>query len=55
MLGDPETISDFGLKAGPGDDDPLTYRMDGGSKPFDWIIRFQDGRVTAVEERRAAY
>ena len=49
LLGDPETISDYGIPMGPGVDDPLVYRVCSGRGGSQWTILFQDGAVTRVE------
>ena len=49
LLGDPETISDYGIKQGQGGDDPLVYRFDSGFGGNQWTILFQNGVVTKVE------
>lgn len=49
LLGDPETISDYGEKKGQGVDDPLVYRFDSGWDGNQWTILFRNGIVTEVK------
>ena len=50
LLGDPETISDYGEEKGEGADDPLVYRFDSGDGGYQWTISFEAGTVVEVEE-----
>ena len=49
LLGDPETISDYGMKIAEGADAPLVYLFDSGFGGNQWTILFQDAVVTKVE------
>ena len=49
LLGDPETISDYGKKQGGGEDAPLVYIFDNGMDGDQWTLLFQNGIVTKVE------
>ena len=48
MVGDPETISDYGEKVGQGPDAPLVYRFDNGMDGDQWTIEFTNRIVTKV-------
>jgi hypothetical protein len=51
LLGDPATIPGYGKRAGPGHDDPLEYRFDGGDAGrVVYTLEFKGGRVTLVHE-----
>jgi len=50
ILGDPKTISDYGIAAAPTPDSPLNYRFDTGFGGWDYVIEFRHGIVTAVKE-----
>jgi len=50
ILGDPETISDYGVKVKPGVDTPLIYRIDCGRGGYEYRLKFKDGRVAQVQE-----
>lgn len=50
ILGDPKTISDYGIPAGSAPDSPLTYRFDTGFGGWEYVIEFRDGIVTSVKE-----
>ena len=49
LLGDPETISDYGQKKGQRADDPLVYRFDSGWGGNQWTVLFRNGMVTEVK------
>lgn len=48
ILGDPRTISDYGISAGKDADSPLTYMFDTGWGGWQFSIEFTDGRVRKV-------
>ena len=50
ILGDPKTISDYGIAAAPTPDSPLTYRFDSGLGGWDYVIEFRRGIVTTVKK-----
>ena len=50
LLGDPATISDYGVPAEPGQDKPLVYRFDCGEDGVEYTFAFENGKVVAVEE-----
>lgn len=50
ILGDPKTISDYGIAASPGADSPLVYRFDTGWGGHQYTVHFQGNRVTKVTE-----
>ncbi len=50
VLGDPKTISDYGIAAGKGDDAPLIYVFDHGWGGCQYTLHFKDSRVVEVEE-----
>ncbi len=49
LLGEPATISDYGIPAEPGDDEPLAYRFDHGFGGVQYTLICQDGKVVTVE------
>lgn len=49
ILGDPATVSDYGIKAGSEIDAPLVYRFDGGFGGNDYRLEFNKGRVSEVK------
>ena len=51
ILGDPKTISDYGIAAAETPDSSLAYRFDSGYGGWGYILHFQDGRVTRIEEQ----
>jgi hypothetical protein len=51
MLGDPKTISDYGVEAPAAPDGPLTYRFDSGFGGWEFVIRFENGVVQRVDAR----
>jgi len=51
ILGDPKTISDYGIAADGAADSPLTYRFDSGFGGWEYTLRFAKGVVTQVDER----
>ena len=50
ILGDPKTISGYGVAADAAADSPLTYRFDSGFGGWDYVIRFAKGVVTKVDQ-----
>ena len=50
MLGDPKTISDYGIAADANADSPLIYRFDSGFGGMDYIVRFKNGVVAKVDQ-----
>ena len=50
LLGDPATISGYGIPAEPGPDEPLIYRFDCGFGGVQYTLPFEDGKVVSVEE-----
>lgn len=51
ILGDPKTISDYGITAAETPDSSLSYRFDSGFGGWDYILHFQAGRVTRLEQQ----
>lgn len=51
VLGDPERISDYNPPASEQPAGTLTYRFDTGWGGVQYVIQFQDGRVTQVQEQ----
>lgn len=51
ILGDPKTISDYGIAAAETPDSSLSYRFDSGFGGWDYILHFQGGRVTRLEQQ----
>lgn len=49
VLGDPKTISGYGIAAGDEPDAPLVYRFDAGFGGVQYTIHFQDDRVLRIE------
>jgi hypothetical protein len=49
MLGDPRTISDYGIAAGAKPDSPLTYRFDSGFGGWQYVIEFRAGIVASMK------
>ena len=49
ILGDPATISDRGVPAGPDPDGPLTYRFDTGLDGVQFTVVFEDGEVVSIK------
>lgn len=50
ILGDPKTISDYGIAASPTPDSSLVYRFDSGFGGYQYTLHFHSGRVTKVSE-----
>jgi hypothetical protein len=50
ILGDPKTISDYGVAAAPTPDSPLHYRFDGGYGGWEYVIEFRQGIATGVKK-----
>lgn len=50
ILGDPKTISGYGVAADAAADSPLTYRFDSGFGGCEYVIRFSKGVVTQVDQ-----
>lgn len=48
ILGDPKTISDYGIASAATPDSPLTYRFDSGFIGCQYIIEFRGGIATTV-------
>lgn len=51
ILGDPKTISSYGVAADAAADSPLTYRFDSGFGGWEYVIRFAKGVVTQVDQK----
>lgn len=51
VLGDPKTISGYGVAAKDGPDAPLVYSFDTGFGGVQFTIHFKDGFVTRVESQ----
>lgn len=51
LLGDPKTISSYGVAAAPGGHTPLVYRFDSGYGGWEYTLHFTNGVVTRVEEQ----
>jgi hypothetical protein len=49
MLGDPKTISDYGIAADAKPDSPLTYRFDSGFGGWQYVIEFRAGVVVSMK------
>ena len=49
ILGDPATISDYGLKVGPEVDAPLAYLFSQGDDGHLYRLEFKNGRVTKFQ------
>lgn len=50
VLGDPKTISGYGVAADAAADSPLTYRFDSGFGGWEYVIRFAKGVVTQIDQ-----
>ena len=50
LLGDPATISDYGIKAKPGPDEPLAYRFDSGRGGMQYDLKFKDWIVVSFKK-----
>lgn len=50
ILGDPKTISGYGVAADAAADSPLTYRFDSGFGGWEYVIRFAKGVVTQIDQ-----
>jgi hypothetical protein len=50
ILGDPKTISDYGIAAAETPDSSLSYRFDSGYGGWEYILHFQDGHVTRLDQ-----
>ena len=50
ILGDPKTISDYGIAAEDRPDSPLTYLFDSGRGGWQFVIEFQRGVATRVKQ-----
>jgi hypothetical protein len=48
ILGDPKTISDYGIAASLDPDSPLVYRFDSGWGGWQYTLQFRSGRVSKV-------
>lgn len=51
LLGDPKTISSYGVAAEPGQNSPLVYRFDSGYGGGQYTLHFTNGVVTRLEEQ----
>ena len=51
ILGDPRTISDYGVPMGEKSNSPLLYRFDTGFGGVEYAILFNRGRAIKVESR----
>jgi len=51
ILGDPKTISGYGVTADAAADSPLTYRFDSGFGGCEYVLRFAKGVVTQVDQK----
>lgn len=51
LLGDPKTISTYGVAAKPGKDSPLVYRFDSGYGGWVYTLHLVNGTVTRIEEQ----
>jgi hypothetical protein len=51
ILGDPKTISGYGVAADAAADSPLTYRFDSGFGGWEYVIRFAKGVVTQIDQK----
>ena len=51
MLGDPKTVSSYGIAAQPGENTPLVYRFDSGFGGGQYTLHFTNGVVAKVEEQ----
>ena len=51
ILGDPATVSDYGIKAEAGADKPLIYRISNGLGGIDYYLVFQNGLVVRVDKQ----
>ena len=49
LLGDPKTISAYGVPMAAGDDAPIVYRYDTGFGGCQYTLRFKRGRVTKLQ------
>ena len=52
LLGDPATISDYGVEADSRADAPLIYKFDTGEKDDQYTVHFADGKVQKVGFRK---
>lgn len=50
ILGDPKTISGYGVAADSAADSPLTYRFDSGFGGCEYVIRIAKGVVTQIDQ-----
>ena len=50
ILGDPKTISDYGVAPTAAPDSPLDYRFDTGFGGWDYLVEFRNGIVITVKE-----
>ena len=49
LLGSPAAISDYGIKAKPGPDEPLVYRFDTGWGGRQYTLQFREEKVVALK------
>jgi len=49
ILGDPKTISDYGVATGNKPDDSFFYRFDHGFGGVEYVLRFKDGKVIKLD------
>ena len=51
VLGDPATVSDYGIKAEAGADKPLIYRISNGRFGIEYCLMFKNGLVVRVDKQ----
>ena len=51
LLGDPKTLSSYGVAAEPGQDTPLVYRFDSGYGGWQYTLHFTNGVVSRLEKQ----
>lgn len=49
ILGDPKTLSDYGIAQTPGPDSPLKYRFDTGFGGCEYVIEFHAGVAVSLK------
>ena len=50
ILGDPKTVSSYGIAAQPGENTPLVYRFDSGYGGWQYTLHFTNGVVFRFKE-----